>query len=146
MFVEGIIIVLDLDKFEEYVEKHGLDPYKPNIVTGTLTQLIEQLTSKYNAVVIYGLDEKRGTEEAILEVPYFDYNKLNDLVKDLEKIRVEISKLGASISIVVIKDYVTGIKARDRRETYYGTPGRKRALKLLRRIKRQGGNKLLVEV
>jgi len=34
--------------------------------------------------------------------------------------------------------------ARDRREAYYGTPGRARAMRLLRRLKRKGGDIVMV--
>ncbi len=143
MFVEGLIIVLDLDRFEEYVVEKGLDPYKPNIITGTLTKLVEDFIRKYRGIVIYGLDPRRGTEEAVIEIPY-GYEQLNNIIKDLEKLKNEINKIGGSISIVVLKDYINGVKARNRREAYYGTPGRRRALKLLRSIKRKGGNNILV--
>ncbi len=146
MFAYGIIIVLDLDRFEEYTVEHGYDQYKPNIVTGTLTNLVKNLVYKYNGSVIYGLDEERGTEEAIIEIPYFPDEKIDELKKDLEKIKDEINKLGASISIVVVKDYVTGKPARSRREAYRGTPGRRKALRILRKVKRRGGNRIYVEV
>ncbi|MET1159454.1 MAG: hypothetical protein ABWW65_00700 [Thermoprotei archaeon] len=143
MFLEGLIIVLDLDKFEEYVTEHGLDPYKPNIVTGTLTRLVEDFAIKWRGIIIYGLDYERGTEEAVIEIPY-GHEHLDDIMRDLEKIKEEINKLGVSISIAVVKDYVYPVPARDRREAYYGTPGRRRAVKLLRSIKRSGGNKIAV--
>lgn len=146
LFAYGIIIVLDLDRFEEYTVEHGYDQYKPNIVTGTLTNLVKNLVYKYNGSVIYGLDEERGTEEAIIEIPYFPDEKIDELKKDLEKIKDEINKLGASISIVVVKDYVTGKPARSRREAYRGTPGRRKALRILRKVKRRGGNRIYVEV
>ena len=143
MFVEGLIIVLDLDKFEEFMEKRGWDPYKPNIVTGTLTNLVENFARKWNGVVIYGLDPIRGTEEAVIEIPY-GHDHLDGIIDDLEKIKKEINRLGASISIVVLKDFVYPKPASNRREAYQGTPGRKRAWKMLRKIKRSGGNKILV--
>ncbi|WFO76173.1 hypothetical protein J4526_04905 [Desulfurococcaceae archaeon MEX13E-LK6-19] len=141
-FVEGTIIVLDLDKFGEMVEEKGLSEYKPNVVTGLLTQLVEEFVRKWSAVVIYGLDHKRGTEEAVIEIPYVEPSEVAD---DLEKIKREIEKTGASITIVAIKDYVIARSARDRREAYYGTPGRARALKLLKKAKRRGGGQLIIE-
>ncbi len=143
LFVEGLIIVLDLDRFEEFMKEKGWDPYKPNIVTGTLTGLVEDFARKWKGVVIYGLDRERGTEEAVIEIPY-GHEYLEEIVSDLENIKREINRLGASISIVVVKDYVYPVPASSRREAYQGTPGRKRAWKLLRRVKRAGGNKLLV--
>jgi len=143
LYVEGLIVVLDLDRFEEYVEERGLDPYKPNIVTGTLTSLVERFVSKWRGVVIYGLDPERGTEEAVIEIPY-GHEHLSEIVSDLEEIKREINKLGASISIVVIRDFVYPRRASSRREAYSGTPGRRRAWRILRRVKRAGGNKLLI--
>lgn len=143
LFVRGLIIVLDLDKFEEFIREKGWDPYKPNIITGTLTSLVEDFARKWNGVIIYGLDRKRGTEEVVIEIPY-GYEYLDEIVKDLYKIKEEINKLGASISIVVVKDFVYPKPVNNQREAYQGTPGRRRAWRIIRRIKRSGGNKILV--
>lgn len=140
--VPGVIIVLDLDRFGDYVEERGLDPYKPNLVTGELTQLVEYLATKYRGVIVYGLSYERGTEEAIIEIP-FGVDNPDALMTDLEHIKQRIEALGASISIVAIRDYVICKKARDRREAYFATPGRRRALKILRTIKNKGGSKVL---
>ncbi len=133
----------DLDKFEEYVEARGLDEYKPNDITGTLTQMFYDFAVKWRGVVIYGLDFERGTEEVIIEIPM--PGEIDGIVRDLEQIRRAINQLGGSITIVVLRDYVLCKPARNRREAYYGTPGRSRALKILRSIKRRGGNKVFVE-
>jgi len=143
LLIDGLIIVLDLDKFEEFMESRGWDPYKPNIITGSLTRLVEDFVKKWSGVIIYGLDEARGTEEAVIEIPY-GHERIEDIRRDLKRIKDEINRLGASISIVVVKDYVTGKPASSRREAYYGTPGRKRAVRLLKMIKRRGGNRILV--
>ncbi|ADI32228.1 hypothetical protein [Staphylothermus hellenicus] len=143
LFVEGIIIVLDLDRFEEYTIKYGLDQYKPNTITGMLTSLVENFIRKWRAVVVYGLDYERGTEETIIEIPY-GFEQIDEIVKDLKAIKDEINKAGALITIVVVKDYVLGRKARNRKEAYHGTPGRRRAIRVLRKAKRAGGNKLVV--
>lgn len=107
LFVEGIIIVLDLDRFEEYTIKYGLDQYKPNTITGMLTSLVENFIRKWRAVVVYGLDYERGTEETIIEIPY-GFEQIDEIVKDLKAIKDEINKAGALITIVVVKDYVLG--------------------------------------
>jgi len=139
--VEGTVVIMDLDKFEEMTISMGWDQYKPNIVTGTLTQLVEWLVRKWSAFVVYGLDPKRGTEEVVLEIPNVRPEELRD---DLEYIRREINRLGASITIVAVYGFV-GLKAcRDRREAYTATPTRRLALKLLRKIKRIGGNRVLI--
>lgn len=141
-FVEGTIVVIDLDRFGELVREQGLSEYSPNKVTGLLTSLVEEFVRKWNAVVVYGLDYQRGTEEAVIEIPFVDPW---DVVDDLKKLASMISDAGASISIVVLRDFVLGRRARDRREAYYGTPGRARALKILRKIKRRGGGCIVVE-
>lgn len=143
MFVDGLIIVIDLDNFEEYMKQRGWNEYEPNIVTGTLTTLIEAFVNKWRGVVIYGLDHVRGTEEAVIEIPY-GHEQLESIRNDLLNIKNEINKLGASISIIVVKDYVCGEPASTRREAYHGTPGRRRALRILRKIKRSGGNKFMI--
>ncbi|MEM4717643.1 MAG: hypothetical protein QXE81_02650 [Desulfurococcaceae archaeon] len=145
VLVYGLIVALDLDRFEEYVEARGLDPYVPNIVTGELTNLVEEFARKHQGVIIYGLSRERGTEEAIIEIPLGHLNIENILV-DLQEIRQRILELGASISIIVIADYVSGKPARDRREAYKGTIGRKRAVKLLREVKSRGGGGIRVVV
>lgn len=140
--VPGVIIVLDLDRFGDFVEERGLDPYKPNLVTGELTHLVEYLATKYRGVIVYGLSYERGTEEAIIEIP-FGVDNVDALMTDFEYIKQRIESLGASISIVAIRDYVLCKKARDRKEAYFATPGRRRALKLLRILKNKGGSRVL---
>ena len=142
MFTEGIIIVLDLDEFEEFTRQHGYDEYKPNIITGTLTELVNEFVIKWRACIIYGLDYERGTEEAVIEI-VDDFENLEDIISDLYKIKNTINELGARITIIVIKDYVSCKPARNRREAYHGTPGRRRASQLLRKYKRKGGNTLV---
>ncbi len=144
MFVEGIIIVADLDRFDEFVEEHGLSRYRPNDITGTLTHLFYNFTTRWRGVVIYGLDFGRGTEEIIIEIPVPD--ELDNIVNELKQIKKTINGLGASITIVVVKDYVSCRPARNRREAYYGTPGRRRATRLLKSVKRKGGNTIYIEV
>jgi len=139
--IEGTVVVMDLDRFEEMTEKMGWDQYKPNIVTGTLTQLVEWFASKWRAVVIYGLDPKRGTEEVVLEIPGVEPEELRE---DLEYIRKRIEELGASITIVAVKGFVGLKPSFNRRDAYYGTPTRALAHKLLTKTKRKGGNRVII--
>ncbi len=139
--VEGTIIVMDLDGFGEMVEELGLSEYRPNIVTGTLTRLVERLAEKHGGLIVYGLDYERGTEEAVIEIPYMEPT---EIAGDLEEIRREIERLGASITIVAVKDYVLMKRAAERREAYMATPGRRRAARLLRKAKRRGGNTVVI--
>ena len=140
--VEGTIVVMDLDKFGELVEEKGWSEYRPNIVTGTLTSLVEWFVSKWRAVVVYGLDKERGTEEVVLEIPDVEPDEVRE---DLEYIRRRIEELGASITIIAVKGYVGLKPAKSRREAYYGTPSRTLAHKLLKKAKRRGGNIVIVQ-
>jgi hypothetical protein len=142
VFTLGTIIALDLDRFSEYVEEKGLDPYRPNIVTGELTNLVEEFARRHRGVVVYGLSKERGTEEAIIEIPFS--TDVEGVVRDLEELKRRIESYGVSITIVVLVDYVTGRSAKNRREAYHGTPARRRAIRLLREIKRKGGGRILV--
>ncbi|MET1101205.1 MAG: hypothetical protein ABWW69_01815 [Pyrodictiaceae archaeon] len=139
--VEGTIIVIDLDKFGEVVTERGWSEYSPNEATGLLTLLVEKLASKWHGVVVYGLDPERGTEEAVIEIPLVEPEEVRS---DLEEIRKEINKLGVGVTIVAVKGYVGLKPARNRREAYYGTPDRARAVSLLREAKRKGGNRVYV--
>ena len=140
-FIPGCIVVLDLDKFEEMTEQKGFDEYKRNIITGTLTRLVEDIAIKNKGITIYGLDYERGTEEAVLEFPGLSSEELMD---DLEKILREINKLGASITIVALNGLVAGKKANKRKDAFYGTPWRTTATKILRKAKRKGGNTIII--
>ncbi|ABM80713.1 hypothetical protein [Hyperthermus butylicus] len=139
--VEGTIVILDLDKFGEVVAERGWSEYEPNPATGLLTNLVERFARKWQAVVIYGLDEERGTEEAVLEIPYVEPEEVRE---DLEAIRREVNRLGVGVTIVAVKGIVTGQPAMDRREAYYGTPFRRYARSLLEKLKRRGGNAVFI--
>jgi len=139
--VEGTVIVLDLDKFKKVTKEKGFNEYKPNIITGTLTHLVENFVRKWNAYVLYGLDYSRGTEEAVIIIPM---TKPEEVLSDLEKIRREIEKLGASLSIGVSYGVLINIKARNRREAYENITV-KNALKALREAKRKGGNRIVIK-
>ncbi len=140
--VEGTIVVMDLDRFGELVKERSWSEYKPNIVTGTLTSLVEWFVSKWRAVVVFGLDAERGTEEVVLEIPRVEPEELRE---DLEYIRRQIKELGASITIVAVKGYVGLKPTKSRREAYYGTPSRTLAHKLLRKAKRRGGDIVVIQ-
>lgn len=143
LLVEGLIIVMDLDKFKEVTRERGFDPYKPNIITGTLTSLVTNFVSKWGGVVIYGLDFSRGTEEAVIEIPY-GHEHLGEIARDLEEIKREMNELGASISIAVVRDYVYPELSGTRRVAYSGTAGRRRAWKVVRKVKKSGGNEIAI--
>ncbi|ADG90497.1 hypothetical protein Tagg_0217 [Thermosphaera aggregans DSM 11486] len=140
----GLIVLIDLDRFKEYTVMKGLNPYTPNDVTGELTRLVEDLAIKYRGVVVYGLDYARGTEEALVEIP-FGCEDVDSIIKDLERLKNLINSYGVGVTIVVVHDYVSGMPAPNRRDAYHATPGRKRAVKILNGLKKRGGNILYVE-
>jgi len=139
--IEGTVIILDLDKFKKVTKERGFNEYRPNIITGTLTHLVEDFVRKWNAYVLYGLDYSRGTEEAVIMIPM---TKPEEVLDDLEKIRKEIEKLGATLSIGVSYGVIINIKARDRREAYKNITV-KNALKALKEAKRKGGNRIVIK-
>ncbi len=138
--VEGVVVILDLDNFEKEVKKRGWSRWKPNEATGLLTQLATGFALKHRAVIIYGVDEKRGTEEFVMEIPYA---KIDDIIDDVKKIIVEMNKLNIKASAAIVEGLVGLKPARSRKEAYYGTPARRRALELLRKAKTKGGNLVL---
>ncbi len=139
--VEGTVVVIDLDKFSDVVRERGWSEYEPNPATGLLTSLVERLVSKWRAVVVYGLDPERGTEEAVLEIPF---TEPEEVLPDLEEIKKELNRLGVGVTIAAVKGVVGFKPARDRREAYYGTPSRRLAWSLVREAKRRGGNRIVV--
>lgn len=140
--VEGTIVAIDLDNFSEVVRSRGWSSYKPNPATGLLTSLVLELVEKYMGFVVYGLDWDRGTEEVLIEMPYVEPR---ELVSDLRKIVLELKNLGVSTSIVAIKDYVICKRADSRRIAYNSTPGRKRAVRILKYLKRRGGEAMYID-
>jgi hypothetical protein len=139
--VEGTIVIMDLDRFGETVRERGWSEYEPNPATGLLTQLVEAFVRKWQAVVVYGLDPERGTEEVVLEIPFVEPYEVKG---DLERIKHEVNALGVGITIVAVKGFVTGKPASSRREAYYGTPDRRYAKAMLERLKRRGGNTIFI--
>ncbi len=139
---EGTIVVIDLDRFGELVEEKGWSEYSPNPITGLLSNLVYDFVRKWNAVIVYGLDWERGTEEAVIEIPLVDPQEVEE---DLRHILEEVRREGGSVTIVAIRDIVVGRKAHSRREAYYGTLGRRRAIKMLGKLKRKGGGIIYTE-
>jgi hypothetical protein len=137
----GTIVIIDLDSFEEVVKERGWSRYSPNPATGMLTRLVENFVAKWQAVVLYGLDEERGTEEVVIEVPMVEPEELLD---DLENIKRELNRLGVGVTIVAMRGVVGSARKLERREAYRGSPYRAAASKILRRAKKRGGNVIVV--
>ena len=138
--VWGSVVILDLDRFKEVTKSRGWTEYKPNIITGELSHLVDAFVRKWSAHLVYGLDWDRGTEEAVIEIPGVTPDEIKE---DLELIRRRIEELGASISIGVAYGPILGFKARGRRGAYSGAT-RRLALKALKEAKRLGGNKIII--
>ena len=139
-FISGTIIIIDIDRMGEIIEEKGWSEWRPNPATGTLSHLVEQLARKWNAVIVYGLDWERGTEEAVLEVPLVEPD---ELINDLVMLAQEVCRQGATVTIVAITAPVLGVPARNRREAYQGH--RRRAKRLLESFKRKGGGYVVVD-
>lgn len=139
--VEGTIIMVDLDAFGEEVKRRGWDEYRPNDATALVTEWIKGFASKHRAVVVWGLDEERGTEEAVLEAPFVEPEELRE---ELEQLRKALNSMGIKVTIVAVKGYLLLKGARSRRDAYHSTPDRRRAKKLLERTKRRGGNRVVI--
>jgi hypothetical protein len=139
--VEGVVVVIDLDRFSDVIRERGWSEYSPNPATGLLTLLVERFVSKWRAVVVYGLDPERGTEEVVLEIPLVEPE---EVLPDLEELKRRINELGVGVTIAVVKGYVGLKPARTRREAYYGTPTRQLAWKMVRDAKRRGGNRIVI--
>ena len=146
MQLNGITAILDLDRFKEVMKVMGWNEYKPNVVTESLTRLVEEVASKLGGVIIHGLDEGRGTEEAVIKFVGVD---VDEVLKELERIRLEIERIGeesgsgATISIGVYVGPITSLKTQPMSEAKK-TPEVVMALRALKKAKKRGGNKIVV--
>jgi len=144
--LNGITVVLDLDRFKEVMKLMGWSEYKPNVVTGSLTRLVEELASKLGGVVIHGLDEERGTEEAVIKFVGAD---VEEVLGELERVRLEIERIGkesgsnATISMGVYVGPITSLKPQPLSEARRA-PEVVMALRALKKAKKKGGNAIVV--
>lgn len=141
-----MIVILDLDCFKKIVKQMGWSEYSPNPITSLLSELVEGLVRKHHAMVVCGLNWKRGTEETILACSSPD---MGSLLRDLEAIRGKIEDAGretgsgATISIGVAQGSLLRVKpARGRRELFR-TPIEQLAKRALQRAKQRGGNQMV---
>ncbi len=125
---------------EEKVKEKGWSQWRPNPATGLLTQLVESLVRKWQAVVLYGLDWERGTEEAVIQIPGVEPE---EVAEDLVLIEKEFERIGVTATIVAIEGPMIPVKPRRRREAYSGPVARAR--RLLEKYKRKGGGVVAVE-
>jgi len=144
--LNGITAILDLDKFKEVMKAMGWSEYKPNVVTGSLTRLVEEVASKLGGIVVHGLNEERGTEEAVVKFVGAD---VDEVLKELERVRLEIERIGkesrsnATISIGVYVGPITCLKPQPLSEAKKA-PEVVMALRALKKAKKRGGNRIVV--
>ncbi len=136
----GTIIVMDLDRLGEIVESEGWSEYRPNEATGLLSNLVWDLAVKWRAIVVYGLDWDRGTEEAVLEIPGVE---AREVAGDLVGIARALERVGVTVTIVAVSSPLLARPARNRREAYSGP--RRSAKRILDRLKRKGGGVVYVD-
>jgi GGDEF domain-containing protein len=148
--VEELIIFIDLDNFKEISEEQGWVNYKPNEITGTLTELIANFIRKHVGEVIYGLDEKRGTEECMLRLAGALSHEI--IISDLEYIASRIREIGfecgceTSVSIGVSRGPYTPIRPTGPYQwskRLFKGQAQRLAHKALKKAKRQGGNRIV---
>ena len=96
--MQSALVMLDLDQFGKIIKEVGWSEYKPNQVTGLLSNLIANLLSKHHGTHIQGLDYERGTEEAIL---FFSAPDLEELLDDLESLKLKIHLLGKELALPI---------------------------------------------
>jgi len=143
--MQSALVMLDLDQFGMIIKEVGWSEYKPNRVTGYLSNLVTNLLSKHHGTHIQGLDNQRGTEEAIL---FFSAPDLEELLDDLESLKMKIHLLGKelalpiTISIGMSVGSPPFIRLRDFRDLTQ-TLLFKSAKKALKMAKKRGGNQII---
>ena len=144
--MQSALVLLDLDHFGEITKKAGWPEYKPNVVSGLVTELVTDLLTKHHGTHLRGINYKRGTEEAVL---FFSAPDIQALLEDLETLRKKVHLLGGELGlpITISIGLAFGIPPRMRiSETSDLTriPLFKPAKKALRKAKKQGGNRVIV--
>jgi GGDEF domain-containing protein len=140
----GTFVFLDLDRFRNCIEKKGWSEFKPNSISGFLTEELEKYVRKYRGLVIWGLNKQRGTEEAIL----FFHQKSKIIYELFENIRRKIKRLAekldapTSLSIGMVRGaapLIKQIKSHNKKE-FKKDPNILMAYRALKKAKKNGGN------
>lgn len=144
--MQSAFVVLDLDHFGEITKKVGWLEYKPNIVSGLLTELVTELLSKHHGSHLRGINYQRGTEEAVL---FFSAPDPQVLLDDLETLRKRIKllqeELGFPVTISIGIAYGPSLHMRISETSDLTQISLfKSANKALRKAKKQGGNRIIV--
>jgi len=145
--MHNVVVIVDLDRFKKIVKEMGWPEYSPNPITGLLSEFVDDLARKHHAMIIYGLDWRRGTEEAILAC---SSPNMDSLLNDLEAIRRKVEDAGretgsnATISIGVAQGPLLRVKSAASRRELFKTPTERLARRALQKAKRLGGNRMIV--
>lgn len=105
-------VYLDLDNFGQVINEKPWPEYSPNPITKIMTTSVKFLISRYFCTPLWGLDEKRGTEECIL---LFEQSP-NTIMDDLRKLQTEIKRKAdetntkTSLSIGVTEGKIKPVK------------------------------------
>jgi hypothetical protein len=143
---EGTIVFLDLDKFGECMDFMGWTRYTPNEITGFMTEKIMLWISTYFAVHIWGMNEKEGTEEAMLAF-FQDPEEIYDLMESFrneifllaQKIKAPTTlSIGISTGLINM-DEIKPI-SHHRQSDISKDPTRRLAFKAIQKAKKMGGN------
>lgn len=148
--VEELIIFMELDNYKEIAEKQGYVAYKPNEITGKMTEIISNFVKKYIGEVIYGLDERHGTEECMIRLTGALSHE--QIVLDLEDIVFIIQETGQScgcgstVSIGVARGPDTRIRPTGPYQwskRLFKGQAQRLARKALMKAKKLGGNRII---
>ena len=144
----GTVIFLDLDGFKNCTEEMNWIRWTPNPITDFLSTQIIKFIYTYQAVHIWGLNEKEGTEECILifwkkQSSIFDL--LNNLRIDILNIAMKL-RAPTSLSVGIATGQINNTKPinHNRKSDFKKDPLIYLAYKALRKAKKTGGNKILI--
>jgi hypothetical protein len=142
------IAFLDLDGFGNCMEHMGWTRYSPNIITGFLTLEIQRLIRDYQAIHIWGMNTKEGTEEAIL-VFFQEIEPVIAIFKEIQENLMQITRthnVPTSLSVGIANGKVFDFKpiTHHRKSDFRKDPTRYLAYKALKRAKKLGGNQIVV--
>lgn len=143
----GTIVFLDLDRFGECIKEQNWDEYRPNEISGFLTDKLLEYITKFQAVHLWGINKKRGTEEAIL---LFLQEKewVKSLFEDLRKQILKIAKkfdANTSLSVGIAYGSIRNLKVvkGHSRKEFIKNPTVYMAYKALKKAKKWGGNQVI---
>ncbi len=144
----GTVVFLDLDGFKNCMDERGWIRWAPNPITGFLTQELMSYIRKFHAVHIWGINEKEGTEEAIL-IFYQKQEVICDLFeilrKKLNNLAIDLNApTSLSIGMAYGRIFDTKPIQHHRKRDFSKDPTRYLAYKALKEAKKKGGNCIVV--